>query len=48
MHIIEVLAGHDITKFDAVLKRPAYEAFVHMTYAEDKALEERTNKVLNG
>lgn len=45
MHIIEILANYDITKFDEVLSRPAYEAFVHMTYAEDKAAEDRSKQL---
>ena len=34
-HIIEVLADKDITKFDAVTSRRAYEVFTHLTYLAD-------------
>jgi len=34
-HIIEVLADRDITKFDAVTDRRAYEVFTHLTYLAD-------------
>ncbi len=40
-HIIELLANHDVTKFKEVLECPAYEVFMHLCYAEDKAIEDR-------
>ena len=36
-HIIESLAGRDITKFDQVLSRKCYEVFTHLTYMKDYA-----------
>jgi hypothetical protein len=40
-HIIESLAGRDITKFDMVLDRRCYEVFTHLTYMMDYAAVER-------
>jgi hypothetical protein len=34
-HIIESLADRDITKFDAVTERRAFEVFTHLTYLAD-------------
>ncbi len=44
-HIIELLAGHDVTKFEQVLTRPAHEVFMHLVYAEDKRLDELRRKL---
>lgn len=36
MHIVEVLADYDITKFDQVTKTEAWLLFTHMSYLKDK------------
>jgi len=39
-HIIESLADRDITKFDAVTERNAFEVFTHLTYLADYVYRE--------
>lgn len=41
MHIVESLAGRDITKFDQVLDRSVQEVFTHLSYMRDYTQEEK-------
>lgn len=35
-HIIQVLAGYDITKIDSILDTNTYVVFNHLTYNKDR------------
>jgi len=35
LHVLEILSGNDVTKFDQVLDRNIYEIYTHMSYLRD-------------